>query len=230
MTNKVLTQSIPDLRSEGDELLLRFMALRKENEPLARAAFQVFYERYEQYLFGVARKVCSNFPGSANELFQAVFQNTFMQVYLHAETFNSDQVRATNLSAGIKAWLGRIADNEHKLLLRQLRKRPPIQLVDDIPISEDELENLSVDEQPAEIESYQRIVLDQALETLSDIERYILVQSTAYEQEGKYLPSSFIDSTCSLWQITRVNFRKVKSLARQKLKAKISQLMALTNN
>lgn len=230
MNHKVPIYSVVELRSEGDEELLRLMALRHENEPVAKVAFQVFYERYESYLFGVARKVCAGFPGSANELFEAVFQNTFMQVYLRAATFSVNQVKAVDLSAGIKAWLGRIANNEHKLLLRQLRKEPLIQLADDIPITDDELEAIPVEEQDDEPESYQRTVLEQALATLSEVERYILIQSTAYEQEGKYLPSAFIDSTCKIWQITRVNFRKIKSTARQKLRTKIRQLLALKTN
>ena len=230
MNNKVPIHSTVELRSEGDEELLRLIALRPENELLARAAFQVFYERYESYLFGLARKVCAQFPRSANELFEAVFQNTFMQVYLRAATFTVSRVKTADLSAGVKAWIGRIADNEHKLLLRQLRKESLIQLADDIPISDDELEAIPVEEQPDELESYQRTVLEQALATLSEVERYILIQSTAYEQEGKYLPSTFIDSTCKLWQITRVNFRKIKSIARRKVRTEIRQLLALQTN
>jgi len=230
MNSKIRSHSISELRTEEDEELIRLMTLRKENESVAKAAFQVLYERYEHYLFGVARKVCSQFPRSANELFEAVFQNTFLQAYLNAGTFNSDKIKAGDFSAGIKAWLGRIADNEHKLLLRQLRNQSLIQLVDDIPILGDDLENIPVEEPTNEPVSYERLILDQALATLSETERYILVQSTAYEQEGKYLPSAFIDSTCKLWRITRVNFRKIKSIARQKLQTKIDQLMALKKN
>ena len=149
MINKILTSSITELRLESDEVVLGLIALREENEAVAKAAFQVFYERYEQYLFGVARNVCSQFPGSANELFEAVFQNTFMRVFLRAETFNSNQVKTSDITAGIKAWLGRIADNEHKLLLRQLRKGPAIQLAEDIPISDEDLENIPAEEQGA---------------------------------------------------------------------------------
>lgn len=226
MNNKVSIHSA-ELRTDGDEELFRLMALRNENEPVAKAAFQIFYERYESYLFGVTRKVCAQFPQSANELFEAVFQNTFMKVYLSAGTFDLSKVKSADLSTGIKAWMGRIADNENKLLLRQLRKEPFIQLANDIPISDEELEAIPVEEQPDEPESYHREVLDQALAALSEVERYVLIQSTAYEQEGKYLPSSFIDSTCKLWQITRVNFRKIKSTARRKLNIKVRQLLTL---
>ncbi|RCR71252.1 hypothetical protein [Larkinella punicea] len=229
MNKNVLSSSITELRQKSDEALLKLIALREENESLARAAFQVFYERYEQFLFGVARNVSSQFPGSSNELFEAVFQNTFMKVYLRAETFNPSEVKASDMTLGIKAWIGRIADNEHKLLLRQLRNRPAIQLVADVPIAEEDLENIPADEGIEEPVSYERSLLDQALATLNDMERYILVQSSAYEQEGKYLPSTFIDATCMLWHITKVNFRKVKSVARRKVVDKINQLRVLKN-
>ncbi len=221
------SMSMDELRQQRDDVILKLIALREENESVAQMAFQVFYERYESYLLGLTRNVCSYFPKSSNELFEAVFQNTFMRVYLRAETFDSGKIKSTDLKTGIKAWLGRIADTEHKLLLRQLRKSPDIQLVEDIPITELDIEDIPAEESKEDPQSYQRQVLDQALATLSEMERYILVQSAAYEQEGKYLPSKFIDSTCKLWQITRVNFRKIKSTARQKVMAKLNQLLAI---
>lgn len=228
MTNNVPAPSMTSLRTESDDILLQRISLREESEALAKAAFQVFYERYEKFLFAVSRQVCSKFPKYANELFEAVFQNTFMQVYLRAETFDVNQIKSSDLSVGVKAWIGSIADNEHKKLLRELRKAPDIHLADDIPIAENELENIPVEENYNTPESYQRTILDQALASLNDIERYILINSIAYEQEGKYLPSSFIDSTCKLWQITRVNFRKIKSIAWKKVFAKIDQLLTKT--
>lgn len=227
MNKNVSTPTITELRSKRDEELLELMALHQNDELAAKVAFQVFYERYESYLFGIARNICSKFPRSANELFEAVFQNTFLKAYYSAATFDVSKVKAADISLGVKAWLGRIADNEHKQLLGKLVKEPFIQLIDDIPISDEELEWVPVEEISDEPDSYHRMVLEQALSTLSEKERYILVQSTAYEKEGKYLPNSFINSTCKLWQITRANFRKIKSTARQKLFAKVAQILAL---
>lgn len=103
MNHNVQTRSMTELRQQRDDVLLQLIALREENEAVAQGAFQVFYERYEPYLFGVARIVCSHFPKSANELFEAVFQNTFMRVYLRAETFDPRKVKEADLTAGIKA-------------------------------------------------------------------------------------------------------------------------------
>lgn len=218
--------SNPDLRSlSGADLLQRIA--HREDEATARAAFNEFHRRYEGYLFAVASRVCRQFPGTANELFDAVVQNTFLKAYQRAGTFDAGKVKAAQLEAGVKAWLGRIADNEHKALLRELQSQMPLSLVEDVAIYEgDYAYDPSQEPNEAPVSVY-RALLDESLAALTETERYILMNSLAYEQDGKYLPSAFIASTCAMFNISKVNFRKIKSLAFKKVESKIAQLQAL---
>lgn len=189
MNQSLPSISVDELRAESDVTVLQFIAMRADDELVARAAFTVFYERYHGYLAAVVRKVCARFPISAQELGDAVLQNTFIKVFKHAETFNPSLVRGNDLSAGIKAWLGTIADNEHKKLLQQLRPQTEMMVVvEDITIFEKGEEYDPDDEPDEEPASYERKLLDSALSTLNEKEHYILLQSVAYECEGKHLP------------------------------------------
>ena len=217
----------PALHSESDVILLQYIALHDHDPALAAAAFQVFYDRYRTYLAAVARSVCRHSPGPINDTVDFIFQNTFIQVFEHAGTFNAEKIKATDLVAGVKAWLGKIADNEHKKLLRQQEKTSFLQIVEDVSVFESGQETDPEDEPHDEPVSYERQLLEQALSTLNEKERYILVRSRAYEQDGKNLPSEFLESTCQMFSITRANFRKIKSTAFQKLKTKIAELQAL---
>jgi RNA polymerase sigma factor (sigma-70 family) len=220
--------SVDELRAESDVTVLQFIAMREDDELVARAAFHIFYERYHRYLAAVVRKVCARFPISAQELTDAVLQNTFMKVFERAETFNPALVRSSEMSAGIKAWLGTIADNEHKRLLEQLRPQAEMMLVvEDIAVFEKGEEYDPDEELDEEPTSYERKLLDAALGTLSEKESYILLQSAAYEQEGKHLPREFISNVCKLFNITRANFRKIKQNARIKILKRIDELRAL---
>jgi RNA polymerase sigma factor (sigma-70 family) len=220
--------TIAELRTESDLKVLEMMALRATNEAVAQAAFQVFYERYEKFVNGITFRVCKEYPGSKHELAQAIINNTFLKVYERASTFDPSKVRKADMTAGIKAWLGTIADNEYKQLLRQAEKHPMLRLVEDIAIFEDG-ELPDTEEQEEGPVSYERGLLDQALATLSERERYILVQSAAHEKEGHNLPTEFLESTCKLFNITKLYFRKIKSTALQKVKDKIVRLQALSN-
>ncbi|MGI4735885.1 MAG: RNA polymerase sigma factor [Janthinobacterium lividum] len=215
-----------ELQSLSDVAIIHLIARREEDEATARAAFQAFYERYENYLVAVARKVCRQFPGTANELFEAVLQNTFMRVFERASTFDTQKVRASQQVAGIKAWLGRIADNEHKALLKQLVPRTQLSIVEDLAIYEADYVYDPTQEPDTVPLSVKEALLEEALSILTESERYILLNSLAYEEEGKYLPSAFIASTCETFSISKVNFRKIKSLALKKVNARIVHLQA----
>lgn len=215
------------LRTVDDAGLLAYIAAQADNDQLARAAFQVFYTRYERYVFAVTRQACAAHPGSSHELFEAVYQNTFMRVFTRAATFDPNKVTATDLTTGIKAWLGRVADNELKQLLRERTSQPPLQLTAEVALFEDGMRP-DLPEDAASPVSLERQLLDQALATLSERDRYILLQSMAYEQEGKYLPSTFINDTCALFGITKPNLRKIKSTAYEKVLNKITQLQQVS--
>jgi RNA polymerase sigma factor (sigma-70 family) len=220
--------TIAELRTESDLKILEMMALRATNETVAEAAFQVFYERYEKFVSGITFRVCKDYPGSSHELVQAVINNTFLKIYERASTFDPSKVRKADMTAGIKAWLGTIADNEYKQLLRQAEKHPMLRLVEDVAIFEDGELPDTEDQEEGPV-SYERDLLDQALATLSERERYILVQSAAHEKEGHNLPTEFLENTCKLYNITKLYFRKIKSTALQKVKDKIIHLQALSN-
>jgi len=217
----------PALQTESDVVLLHHIARRDHDPTLAAAAFQIFYDRYRTYLAAVARSVCRHSPGAINDTVDFIFQNTFIQVFEHAGTFNTEKIKAADLAAGVKAWLGKIADNEHKQLLRQQEKTAFLQIVEDVSVFESGQESDPENDPHTEPVSHERQLLEQALGTLNEKERYILIRSRAYEQDGKNLPSEFLDSTCQMFSITRANFRKIKSLAFQKVKNKIAELQAL---
>lgn len=220
--------TIAELRTESDLKILEMMALRAINEAVAEAAFEVFYERYAKFVECTTLRVCKDYPGRKDELAEAIINNTFLKAYKRASTFDPSKVKKADMAAGIKAWLGTIADNEYKQLLRQAEEHPMLRLVEDVAIFEDGELPDTEDQEEGPV-SYERDLLDQALATLSERERYILVQSAAHEKEGHNLPAEFLNNTCKLFNITKLYFRKIKSDALKKVKDKIVRLQALSN-
>lgn len=191
-------------------------------------AFSEFYFRYKNFLLKVCRGCCKNFDDS-NSLADDIFQNTFIKVLQKSHTFKpKESDLTTDISKDIKAWLARIARNE---LINFLRKNPDEKNLSNSfrPRAEDLEDSISfeIPESSNEVvnkhsTSIEKKLLETALNTLTEKERYILMVYMEFFNPGdpkKHLPEDILRATCNRYHITPDNLRQIKSRTLKKIKS-----------
>jgi DNA-directed RNA polymerase sigma subunit (sigma70/sigma32) len=73
------------------------------------------------------------------------------------------------------------------------------------------------------IETPQKKALDEALQTLSDKERDILLTYMMYQEGNKHLPDEVIQVLCDRYETSSINLRKIKQRALEKVRSHIIQ-------
>ena len=209
---------------EKDDDLLIWMSLKGEDFLGAREAFNEFYIRHVGYLYGVSLRryhmVAGGEPGVKD-----LVQDTFHKVFERAHTFQkSDSEEPTQQTWRVRAWLGRIAEN---LLRDRLRKHKHESIVDPHELPENpDTDNWgssepNIDEEP----NAQRLAaVRQALESLTERERQVLLVTYEYFQEGKEhqrLPNAVAAKLADDWNTKPENIRAIRSRALKKVKAYI---------
>jgi RNA polymerase sigma factor, sigma-70 family len=193
--------------SYSDEDLFVMMSFREENEMEAQAAFRVFYDRYKKLLWNLCHRVCQN----NKELAKDVFINTMMAVYQNSHTYNVSKSKITT-------WISNIAKHEMLDLLdvlkeKRIGEKTFVPLEDNLVISDIE-ENIN-------IETPEKWALDEALQTLSEKERDVLLTYTMYQDGNKHLPDEVMKFLCDRYGTTSVNLRKIKQRTLEKVKSHI---------
>lgn len=188
-----------------------------------------FYFRFGRTLFTVCSIVCSNHK-QAESLTKDIFQETIIKgiknIYkFRYEAEDSDAVVRNK----VMGWFGTIAQRE---LINYFRKKAETE-------SEDEtLLELSTGDQLADFDqeqhipiSLERLRLQEALATLNDKERYILMVCADHgciniksdhatdedTAQQRHLPDEVIDRLCQELKITKGNLRIMKKRALAKL-------------
>lgn len=195
--------------SYSDEDLFVMMSFREENEMEAQIAFRVFYDRYKRFLLSLCHKVCQN----NEELAKDVFMNTMMAVYQNFHTYNASKSKITT-------WISSIAKHEMLDLLdvlkeKRIGEKTFVPLDDNLVISDVE-EDIS-------IETPEKRALDEALQTLSEKERDILLTYMMYKDGNKHLPDEVTKFLCDRYATTSLNLRKIKQRTLEKVKKHILQ-------
>lgn len=203
-----------------------------ENRFDSESAFNEFFLRYKSFLLRACKKSCASFD-SSEMLADDIFQNTLLKVLNKANTFKSKNPDgdSKNISVEIKAWLSRIAYNE---LINFLRKNPDEKALSN-PFREKSI-NLAdtiIEDYEEEVETIkpekviQKNLLESALATLTEREKYILMAYMQYfdpAQPLKHLPDDVLSSICVKFTIKADNVRQIKSRAMKKLKAQLESL------
>lgn len=195
--------------SYSDEDLFVIMSFREENEMEAQAAFRIFYDRYKCFLWDLCYKVCQN----DEELAKDVFMNTMMAVYQSSHTYNASKGKVTT-------WMSNIAKHEMYDLLDVLKEKR-IGEKTFVPL-DDNLIVLDIKDD-TNFEIPEKKALNEALQTLSEKERDVLLTYMMYQDGNKHLPGEVVKFLCERYETTSVNLRKIKQRALEKVKTHILQ-------
>lgn len=205
---------------EASTELLAYMALYQDDEPQeAEEAFIEFYSRYSRFVTAVVVKNCPK--GSAyydESLIKGTVHNTFLKVYLRAETFKTEgETDEVKLERRIKAWLSQIAKNEMMQLLKTT-----IPYLNNHKFTENDTST-----EPADLPSYlrddeptsiERDLIDRALASLPERDRDVLLTYTRFQKGKKKLPTEELERLATLYDTTSENLRQIKSRAFKKVK------------
>ena len=112
------------LAGESDEDLLVYMTLARDDPAVAAAAWEEFYRRHVEYLYGIAVRAYAKLLGGEAGVCDVV-ADTFKRAYEHADTFTTGGITdAERMRLRTRAWLGRIAERLVQTRLRGWKKLP----------------------------------------------------------------------------------------------------------
>jgi RNA polymerase sigma factor (sigma-70 family) len=217
LTHSEGTQAAGEFSTESDEDLLVYIAMRGEKRVAADAAFTEFYNRHVAYLYGICRRIYCGLLGDAGvvDLVQAVF----LRVYDRADTYDrnmaSDQAAS---SQRVRAWMGMIAAN---ILRSSLRHQPPLKLTDDLDEKEQAAMFQPSPDWISALPSLRLIAFCEALDTLSEKERDVLIVWAEYYRFGskfQRLPDDISASLAERWNTTPGNVRQIRKRAIDKIR------------
>lgn len=190
------------------------MAMKEDDQQGAEKAFAKFYNRYKNYLYTVVLNACKAWEMYGDDLVQSVHQNTFLTVYEKAESFlQIEEVPIEQQEKRMKSWLATIAKNEMYQLLRGLRdEKENMDYQDDITLFE------SSDEEHEVQKSEDFLLVERALDSLSEKNRNILVTYLMFEDGNKKLPSEEIQRLSAIWEVLPDSLRQIKKRSLEKVK------------
>jgi len=232
----------PKMNEATDEQLFALMAGRGEE---AKEAWKIFYLRYINDLHRLVHRLNGVSPSDINDL----VQETMIKAWESAHTFkaggdgNTDIARRRTL-----AWLCRIAKNRYW----EMRRRKIILVSDaeaqkdspDSQLSKDEVRRVdksklhheikkAVDamtgtvEAGAETISVQRQLLQEALATLTEREKEIILATYEHyepgQQQQRRLPKEASDEICLRFKITSDNLRQIRKRAHEKIERYVDE-------
>lgn len=200
---------------EIEETLL-LISEKSNDEGAAIAAFTNLYKSYSKFLNAVisgALKTCGIYD---EHLLNTVLSNTFFKLYENPLIFSFPKDALDDKS--FKAWLSVVAKNELKGLIKEYYHSNP-------SLEESGIETADlVEELSAEVfESANMKVLSDALNTLSERDRNILLTIYLFHEEGRKTPSDTLDSLCEMHGTTKVNIRKIRERSEKKIIDYITQ-------
>jgi RNA polymerase sigma factor (sigma-70 family) len=214
------------MKHEKLENLFLMMAMKDDDRKKAELAFNEFYSRFSKYLYAIIKKATIPFyPTYGDELCDGVFQNTLLTIYEKADKFISiDEINDKSKEKRIKAWLGKIAQTEMYILLRELRPEKDKICYNTDYINESDI--LDTIEDP-KLPSFERKLLDSALSYLKERDRAILLTFYQYEEIGKKMPTNAIEELCEYFNTTPENLRQIKKRSFEKIKKHIAEQLKI---
>lgn len=201
---------------ETDEDLLVYMSMQAEDPSNAEEAWAEFFYRHSAYVLGVCKRF-QNVLGNAGA--EDLAQETLIRVYGKAHTFKPlANGKPNEARAWVRAWLGQIAN---RLFFTALRRTPTLDPIDD-GLSEVPAPPLvdqdGTSSSPIAVE--QRRLIREALRTLTERERDVLLASFAWYELGggcHRMPSEELAALMERFQTTAVNIRQIRARAFDKV-------------
>jgi len=203
--------SIPDLSEETDEDLLVYMTMRADEPLVANEAWAEFFRRHIDYMYGKCRDVCRGvLAGSGPD---DLAQLTFIRAYEKASTFKSGEIKDPDmLRLRVRAWLGRIAQNIYRDMLRGRKDSK------ELAVDREELEEAPEQVLAAPTTSTHKRLLDEAIDSLSEKKQHVLRITYQYNQPGKKhqrLPNQVTEELAKTLNTTSNNIRQLRRRALQ---------------
>ncbi len=205
----VLDAEISVEEALSDDELFFLIAQKEQNLEKAKWAFDMLYDRYAQLVLALCYKVCS-FSGIANAdtIAEEIFSQTIIAIYEHP-TYNSSKGK-------ISTWISRIAKSKaYDLLNPRNPKEIYLEEMGSMEPCVDEDEKVPI--LPKER------ILEEALNTLSEVERNVLITYMSYQDGRRHLPDHVLQELCDYHNKTTVNVRQIKKRALDKVEKYIQQ-------
>ncbi len=194
---------------EIEETLL-LISERSNDEGAALAAFKNLYKNYSKFLNTVISGALKNSGIYDEHILNTVMNNTFYKLYEDPLTFSFPKNIEDDKT--FKAWLSVVARNELKRLLKEYyHNNSSLEEIGIEPAIISEELSLEV------FESANIKILNDALNTLSERDRHILLTIYLYYEEGKNTPSETLDLLCEMYGTTKVNIRKIRERSEKKI-------------
>jgi len=200
---------------ESDADLLVYMTLADDDPPAARAAWEAFYRRHVEYVYGVCVRAYGKILGGEAGVCDLV-ADTFKRAYEHAETFEAGGITdPERMRLRTRAWLGRIAERLVQTRLRG-RKRLPTRTLE-LGLWQE------IGERPirtqADNERVERV--REAILALSEKEQVVIRTTFHWYEPGaehQRLPNDVAGELARTLQTTPENLRQIRRRALAKIK------------
>lgn len=188
-----------------------------------RIIFNEFHKRFAERFYKKCLSVCID-GGFDGNLAEDIFQETFIKLLKGLNDFVIDESYSEKRAGNtVVAWFGRIANNEFINYLRKFK--PEEELLDDY----EEIESTYCGEFNDEINIEDdipivRVKLREAMATLTERERYILLICANYECLGnsKHLPDDAIQDICKHYSITKNYIKLLRFRAFNKIRSMLT--------
>lgn len=214
------------VRGESDTGLLKLMARRQEDEVWADAAFCEFYTRHSPYMYAVCYDSAERLHGEA--WVEDMFEQMFERAYEIAGSFKLQKpVPLDQETRLVRGWLGRIANFQLRALLRNHESE---QTYDgekwdeiDCMVSGATFEE---DEEDAPSATAERILIDEAIETLPEREQLVIRTTFQYYRIGKKhqrLPNKVTQDLAKKLGTTPEYLRKIRERALEQIKLYVAE-------
>lgn len=201
-----------DWDNVDDGELLFYMAFRDEAAAEAREAWHHFHDRHAKYVLGVCRRLARDAGALLDDRgAEDLAGDTLVRAYERAETFTTKEEDPVVVRRQVQAWLGVIARNIMRSVLRGRMNRPDVEDVD--------MDQIRARAHPAS--EPQVALVNKALETLSDKECRVL-RATAhwYDEDRGYFnpPKGVMEELARELGALPVSLRKIRERALRKLR------------
>lgn len=184
-------------------------------------AWGKFYRRHVRYLYKILRR--GRFGGALGEdAVEDLVQNTLLRAFEHAGTFRRSMCRnPEDPRAGVRAWLGRIAQN----LVYDRYRAEGLEVAVPEPL---ELTATGCDP-PGALESRALRAMRRALPRLSEREQEVLLATMEYRitgDEGSSLPPGVAKQLADQLGVTTTHLRQIRLRALRKLRTYFEEMLS----
>lgn len=213
------------MKNESLENLFLIMSMKNDDLASAESAFNEFHRRYIKYIYKIVWNYGHSFTKVYGlEIIEATVNNTFLTIYEKADLFiQIDSLKDIAKENRVKGWIGKIAQTEFYMLLRDERKAK--EKVDYNSEAEVFINDIP-EEEPEEVKkTLEMKLLLNALNSLPERDKEILMVLMKYEESGKYTPTEVLEELCNMYNTTPENIRKIKSRSIAKIKTIVESSM-----